>query len=278
MTIERITLQQAADQLGVHYMTAYRYVRTGRLPAVKQGAEWRVDPDDLTDLHVGRRPESAPSPDRPVRRWSADPVRLAERLVSGDEPGSWQLIQDALTSGASPEDVYTRFLAPAMTEIGDRWSAGAATVADEHTATATLQRLIGRLGPSFNRPGRKRGTIVVGAAPGDPHGVGTALLADPLRGRGFQVIDLGANVPTEAWLDAVAGAERLLAVGVSVSTSGLDAAVSATVEEIHGATPVPVVVGGGAIGSEAHALRLGSAGWAETHDEAISLFERVATT
>ena len=45
----RISLQEAADALGVHYMTAYRYVRTGRLPAVKDGAEWRVDPADLAE-------------------------------------------------------------------------------------------------------------------------------------------------------------------------------------------------------------------------------------
>ena len=42
-----ITLQEAADRLGVHYMTAYRYVRTGRLPAQRSGSQWLVDPKDL---------------------------------------------------------------------------------------------------------------------------------------------------------------------------------------------------------------------------------------
>ena len=37
-------LQEVADRLGVHYMTAYRYVRTGRLPATRIGAQWWVDP------------------------------------------------------------------------------------------------------------------------------------------------------------------------------------------------------------------------------------------
>ena len=37
-----LTLQEAADLLGVHYMTAYRYVRTGRLPGTRVGAHWQV--------------------------------------------------------------------------------------------------------------------------------------------------------------------------------------------------------------------------------------------
>jgi excisionase family DNA binding protein len=44
---EPISLQEAASRLGVHYMTAYRYVRTGRLPARRDGAQWLVDPHDL---------------------------------------------------------------------------------------------------------------------------------------------------------------------------------------------------------------------------------------
>ena len=45
-----VTLTEAAALLGVHYMTAYRYVRTGRLPAIKDGAEWRVRAADVSDL------------------------------------------------------------------------------------------------------------------------------------------------------------------------------------------------------------------------------------
>ena len=45
-----LTLQQAADKLQVHYMTVYRYVRTGKLPATRVGSVWQVDPDDLAQL------------------------------------------------------------------------------------------------------------------------------------------------------------------------------------------------------------------------------------
>lgn len=282
MVTELISLQDAADVLGVHYMTAYRYVRTGRLAAVKEGAEWRVDPADLEGLEVGRRsrgaadatPSAAPATPT-VRQWTAEPLRLAGRLIEGDEPGTWQLIEDALTAGATPESVYTELLVPAMAEVGDRWARGDATIADEHTATVTVQRLVGRLGPSFARRGRKRGTVVLGAAPGDSHGLTVSLLADPLRGRGFGVIDLGANVPIEAWLDAVRGAERLKAVGISVIAPGLDTVVAATTAALHETTDVPIVLGGRGISDEAHARALGADGWAPTHELAVELFEHL---
>ena len=59
-----LTLLQAADKLGVHYMTVYRYVRTGKLPATRVGGAWQVDPDDLARLKPARPPLLA-QPGRP---------------------------------------------------------------------------------------------------------------------------------------------------------------------------------------------------------------------
>ncbi len=79
----RLTLQQAADQLGVHYMTAYRYVRTGRLPAVRQGGAWRINPTDLD------RVRPLPTRGRPTSNQANARARPAggfeARLVAGDE-------------------------------------------------------------------------------------------------------------------------------------------------------------------------------------------------
>ncbi|HLU43332.1 MAG TPA: helix-turn-helix domain-containing protein, partial [Microthrixaceae bacterium] len=44
---ETLNLKQVAQRLGVHYMTAYRYVRTGRLPARREGNVWLVEGADL---------------------------------------------------------------------------------------------------------------------------------------------------------------------------------------------------------------------------------------
>src|SRR4249920_790987 len=106
---EPITLHEAAERLGVHYMTAYRYVRTGNLPAEKAGVHWVVDPADV------ERMRSAPATRRPRGSVRAEgPAKLAARMVEGDEAGAWGIVENALTSTLDPQEVYLELLAPAL--------------------------------------------------------------------------------------------------------------------------------------------------------------------
>ena len=83
--------------------------------------------------------------------------------------------------------------------------------------------------------------------PGDPHGLPSAFLADPLRGRSFTVIDLGADTPVEAFVDAATASDDLVAVGITV-TLPADDVVTAAVTALRAAgVTAPVVVGGRAV-------------------------------
>ena len=159
-----INLREAADRLGVHYMTAYRYVRTGRLPARRQGSQWRVAPGDLgavtrSTAKAGRHPGSG-TPSRDVAR-----RRLERRLVAGDEPGAWVVVEASLGAGAHPDDVLVDAVGAAMRAVGEGWAAGDYTVDDEHRATVVALRLVARLGPRFARRGPRRGAVVLGTPP-----------------------------------------------------------------------------------------------------------------
>jgi excisionase family DNA binding protein len=257
MAPRRITLQEAADRLDVHYMTAYRYVRTGRLPAEREGVQWMVDPADLKQLRKGRPARAAAQKGR-----AADPEKLALRMVAGDEAGSWALIEAGLTSGMDPLDVHLQLLVPALRAVGDGWERGRWTVADEHRASVVAQRLIGRLGPRFARRGRKRGTVVVGAPAGEQHGLPTAIVSDLLRGAGFEVADLGANTPADSFVGTAQHANRLLAVIIGVTTPDRPAAVRSTIRALRSAgIDAPILLGGAAIGDEAESRRLGADAW-----------------
>lgn len=266
-----LTLRQAAEQLGVHYMTAYRYVRLGMLPARKDGALWVVEPDDLAAMAAPD--ERAPGSRRPAD-WSG---RLEARLVAGDERGAWGVVEAALASGLDPEGVYEDLLAPVMTRIGDRWAAGAIDVADEHRASAVASRIIGRLGPRFARRGRSRGTVVTATPSGDLHGLGLAVVADLLRGARYEVIDLGPNTPAASLGKAVAEAPRLVAVAISVHAPGAEAVLEA-IAAVRAEDPsVPVILGGCAIEGDQHAESLGADGYAATGREAVGEVDRLAS-
>lgn len=264
-------MQQAADILGVHYMTAYRYVRTGRLAATQVGSTWQVRRSSLDALAApataGRTKHGA------TANHGHYASRLSDRLVVGDDAEAWRVSQQALASACSPEDLYLDVLGPALRRVGDEWAAGRVSVAEEHRATAGMYRLIGRLGPLLIRRGRTRGSIVLGALENDFHGLATALVADVLRGRGFLVADLGANAPAQSFVETITAANRLVGIGIAVSAPIDNADIVATITAIKSSSDAPLLLGGLAIRDEAHARRLGADAWTNSARAAVEWFD-----
>jgi len=261
-----ITLIDVADRLGVHYMTAYRYVRTGRLPAVKDSGQWRVFENDLAAFEA--RPAKAPP------RKDLLPTLIEERLIAGDENGTYQLLENALASGADAEEVYLDLMSPAMVGVGRRWHEGDISIADEHVATSTALRVIARLGPRVSSRGRMKGTILLATISDDYHYLPTAMLRDLLRFRGFDVQDLGANTPPESIFDRASGLADLLAVGVSATSSGHDHVMRETLSKLAG-LHVPIVVGGAAFSGLDHITSLGPCIPSNSARDALSIFETI---
>ena len=197
-----LSLHEAADLLGVHYMTIYRRVRLGNLPARKVGGTWWVDPADLeratTTPERGRRRREGSRPR--VSTWQE---RLRARMLAGDVAGSWQVTEAAMASGFEPGEIYVRLLAPALHEIGASWQAGRVSIDQEHLASSVATTLIGRLGPRFVHPGRKKGVVIVAMPPGERHGLGVAMLADILTDAGYGVLNLGPDTPTVSLVAAM---------------------------------------------------------------------------
>jgi excisionase family DNA binding protein len=256
-TEARIGLAEAAERLGVHYMTAYRYVRTGRLPAVSVDGRWQVDPADLVAL-------AADGPVRRVRGGSraGAAAHLEARLLEGDEAGAFAICEDALAAWATPADIHLDLLVPALRSIGRRWEEGELTVADEHRASAVATRVLGRFGPRFVRPGRRRGSVVIGAPAGDRHSLPVMMVGDLLRDAGYAVVDLGADTPGESFVEAARSADRLVAVAIGATLTGNEGAVTAAVAALHAGVPgAVVIVGGAAVPDEAAADQVGADRW-----------------
>jgi MerR family transcriptional regulator, light-induced transcriptional regulator len=252
-----LTLHEAAVALGVHYMTAYRYVRLGLLPAIKAGGAWQVKAVDVDAFRAGGA--LAPQAAGGSRRRAPWAERLEARLLAGDARGSWGVVEAALAAGADPDEIYVDVLGPAMASIGDRWERGEIDVSLEHRATAIAMRLVGRLGPRFVGRGRTRGAIIVGAPAGEHHALPVAMLADLLRGRGWDVSDLGADVPHDSFVHAVQSNPDVVAVGISVTTELNLRAARGALRALRAETPgVTLVVGGRAITDEAFGRSLGA--------------------
>ncbi|HEV1996636.1 MAG TPA: B12-binding domain-containing protein [Candidatus Dormibacteraeota bacterium] len=268
-----LTLQEAADHLGVHYMTVYRYVRTGRIAAELRGSRWVVPAGDLSNLRPSRAtPGRRAAGDTAVSRETVD--RLVARLTAGDEAGAWDIVQELLARGATPGAVYLGAFCPALVAIGAAWANDEMTVADEHQASVVVQRLIGRLGPLFRTRGPRVGTVVIGAPAGEMHALPTALVADILRAQRFRVLDLGADVPADAFTKCAFEVDALTAVVVSVTqrrharrARNLIAALRA------GGVTAPIVIGGAGV-SERDVGALGADHMAATTEDLLSVLTR----
>ena len=263
--VESLTLRECAERLGVHYMTAYRYVRLGMLPARKVGSEWCVDADDLEHFREsglsngrGRNHRSAP--------WAE---RLTSRMTAGDERGAWQVIEAALSAGMDPTEIYTEVLGPAMRAVGDRWADGTGSIAEEHLATAVATRIVGRMSARFTHRGRPRGRVVIGTPPGEAHGLPAAMVADMLRGAGFDVVDLGHDLPVEAFVEAAVSAAPVTAIAISIMTSEALPVAERLIGALRDAADTPIVVGGGAVAGPEHAAGIGADAYAEDGPAAV---------
>ena len=246
------TLQQAADHLGVHYMTAYRYVKLGLLYAEKKGGSWVINAQDLDDFQN----EAADRSDT-----AADTTTLEEALIAGDEVTAWRLVEAAAASTDDPVSVHLDVLSPALHSIGQRWSEGELSIASEHKAAAVANRIIARLGSHLTTPGRRRGTVIIGAAPGDVHSIPTAMFADLIRSFGVTVIDLGGSPDITSFIEA-GKRHQDCAVAISVTGPGHENAARETVKALREAfEAIPIAIGGGAIGSEEQARELGADLW-----------------
>ena len=193
-----LTLQEAADRLKVHYMTAYRWVRKGDLPAFKAGGRLRVRRTDLDHFITEREVDVAsPSTGAQHTDWPTHVDRLHQLLTAGAGVEAGGLVRKVVADGAPAGDVYLRLLAPALHRVGDDWAAGHVSVAAEHRATEISRALMARLGEFFRRRGPSRGTAVTLTPPGDQHALATAMVSDFLRAGGFDVHHLGPNVPID---------------------------------------------------------------------------------
>lgn len=246
MADDLLSLHDVASELGVHYMTVYRYVRLGQLAASKRGSTWHVEPNDLAEFRRNGAVLATENGARGRADWSA---RYEARLAAGDRGGAWAVLEACLVASKDVADVYLEVIGPALERIGERWAAGELDVAGEHRATVIVRQHVGRLSPRFGRRGRSRGAVLLGCVPGERHDVGLSMVADLLRRSGFEAIDLGADVPVASFTHAALEADRLVAVGLSLHHPDLVDAARAVVGAVRAAVPgVLVMVGGNGVG------------------------------
>lgn len=168
---------------------------------------------------------------------------LLVSLLSGDERGVEKALARALGRGADLAVVSRDLVGPALDEVGEMWSRGEISIAEEHLATALVYRVVTQHTAAFlPPPGAPR--LVLACLAGEFHELGAAIAALVARSSGWDADLLGANVPRSEILRFLVQ-RRPAAVGLSIALPAHVAECSKAIAEIRRAVPgVKVLVGG----------------------------------
>jgi 5-methyltetrahydrofolate--homocysteine methyltransferase len=155
---------------------------------------------------------------------------LRDAVLKGDMGRARALTQKALDAGVEPGVILNDALISGMDEVGELFKAGEVYVPEVLLSAKSMQQAMQILKPSLVKKGIKpRGKVVVGTVRGDLHDIGKNLVAMMLEGAGFEVIDLGNDVPAERFVDAavehkasIIGMSALLTTTMSVMKETID--------------------------------------------------------
>jgi corrinoid protein of di/trimethylamine methyltransferase len=123
---------------------------------------------------------------------------MAQSIIIGEAEEAEQLAQKAIELGIDPLDAIDKGFVVGVNYIGDQFSCGDAFLPDLVMAGEAMKAAVATLEPEMQRRGTQRqvpGTVVIGTIQGDIHDIGKTLVATMLSAAGFQVYDLGVDVP-----------------------------------------------------------------------------------
>ena len=130
--------------------------------------------------------------------------KISEELLEGEAEKVESLTHEALTQGLSPEAILREGLIGGMNVVGERFKQGELFVPEVLLAARAMQAGMNILQPHLMKGGIKPlGRIILGTVKGDLHDIGKNLVAMIAEASGFKVVDIGVDVPSETFLDAI---------------------------------------------------------------------------
>jgi len=128
---------------------------------------------------------------------------LAENLIKGEAEEVKELTQKALDEGIPPGEILDEGLIKGMNVVGEKFKNGEFFIPEVLLAARVMHAGMDILKPALVSSGVEPvGKVVLGTVKGDLHDIGKNLVAMMLEGAGFEVIDLGIDVPPEKFVEA----------------------------------------------------------------------------
>jgi 5-methyltetrahydrofolate--homocysteine methyltransferase len=203
--------------------------------------------------------------------------KLFDAIVSGDAKTAAAVTREALALDVPPLDLVTNYMIPAMDEVGRRFECEEYFVPELLLAARAMKGALELIRPLLAASGvRPAGRVVIGTVKGDLHDIGKNLVAAMLEGGGFEVTDLGTDVPAEKFVRAVRERDANIVCLSALLTVSMPA-MRSTIQTFQAAgvrDRIKVLVGGAPI-TEEFARQIGADGYGESATAAVALARKV---
>lgn len=201
--------------------------------------------------------------------------KITDSLVDGDPDLTIDLTNQALQAGIEPMTIIERGLVPGMNIVGEKFSTGEYFLPHLIISANGMQQAMNLLEPELHARSQQMkvsGKVVIGTVQGDIHEIGKSLVATMLSASGFQVFDLGVDVPAEAFIAKVketgarlVGLSALLTTTMVVQKEIIEALSAAGLRD-----QIKIMVGGAPV-TRSWAAEIGADGFAEDAIQAVQL-------
>lgn len=158
---------------------------------------------------------------------------IATAVENGKAKIVTALVQEALDEGIAPMDILNQGLIDAMGVIGEKFKNNEIFVPEMLVAARAMKKGVALVKPYLGDGSAvSKGKIIIGTVQGDLHDIGKNLVAMMIESAGFEVVDLGVDVPKEKFIEGVADPEVVL-VGCSALLTTTMPALKETVEALN---------------------------------------------
>jgi corrinoid protein of di/trimethylamine methyltransferase len=203
----------------------------------------------------------------------ADLQKLYDAILNGDAKAAVAATQEALAAQVDPLELVSKCMVPAMDEVGKRFECEEYFVPELLISARAMKGALALLRPLLAAQGAQPvGRVAIGTVKGDLHDIGKNLVASLLEGGGFEVVDLGADVAPEKFVEAVKSKgvnivclSALLTVTMPSMKTTIEALAAAGVRD-----KVKVLVGGAPVTPQ-YATEIGADGYGENASVAVTL-------
>jgi len=219
----------------------------------------------------------------------ADFKKLAECVVRGHvdanapyppdlkgQPGVKELVQQAIKEGCAPEDILNKGLVKGMEEVGRRFRENEYFVPDVLISAKAMKAGSELLKPLLAKAGAKPlGTVIMGTVEGDMHDIGKNLVVMMLEGSGFRVVDMGVNVSSEKFQQAVAANPDATVIGLSALLTTTMVNMGKTIQAVKKSKGSVKFMVGGAPVTDSFAKEIGADGFAPDASRAVDVAKQL---